>query len=206
MVKVEEVTEKNARPYAASAASESTDSLSSVSSVASSQAPIESESLVERLSALVDIIPPEKRASIGRAAGWVKRGGKLLGNVFWVVTTSALLVGLPLALSLEDEAKIMQQEREMEGQRDGQAVRVPFHSLLVTPTDLDNLPGLRCWPTPRSIPRQPQHPDREDLCHQASRIPHRRSPCVLHQSRYSALHIMLIFLFALPTPQDADRY
>lgn len=47
----------------------------------------------------------------------------MFGNVVWVVTTSALLVGLPLALSLEDEAKIMAQEREMEGQRDGQAVR-----------------------------------------------------------------------------------
>ncbi|KAG9000085.1 mitochondrial import receptor protein [Tulasnella sp. JGI-2019a] len=116
MVKVEEVSEKDTRPYTSSSASASTDSLSSVSSTASSQSPIEAESLVDRLAALVDIIPPEKRNSISRAAGWVKRGGKMLGNVVWVVTTSALLIGLPLALSLEDEAKIMAQEREMEGQ------------------------------------------------------------------------------------------
>lgn len=41
----------------------------------------------------------------------------------WILTTSALLVGLPLALSLEDEAKLVAQEREVEGQREGQAVR-----------------------------------------------------------------------------------
>ncbi|KAG8858427.1 mitochondrial import receptor protein [Tulasnella sp. 330] len=122
MVKVEEVSEKDTRPYASSAASASTDSLSSVSSTASSHSPIESESLIDRLSALVDIVPPGTRSNIARAAGWVTRGGKILGNVVWVVTTSALLVGLPLALSLEDEAKIMAQEREMEGQREGQAI------------------------------------------------------------------------------------
>jgi len=124
MVKVEEIKDKDAqtRPYAASsAASSSTDSLSSVSSVASSNH-IESESILDRLYALVDIIPPAKRDSIARVAGWVKRGGKFAGNALWVVTTSALLVGLPLALSLEDEAKIIAHERELEGQRDGQAM------------------------------------------------------------------------------------
>lgn len=37
----------------------------------------------------------------------------------WIVTTSALLVGLPLALSLEDEAKIVAQEQEMLAQQQG---------------------------------------------------------------------------------------
>ena len=43
----------------------------------------------------------------------------VVGNLVWIVTTSALLVGLPLALSLEDEAKIVAQEKEMLAQQQG---------------------------------------------------------------------------------------
>jgi len=52
-----------------------------------------------------------------------------VGNAVWIVTTSALLVALPLALVLEDEAKIVQQERELMAQQQGQqmlAAGTPF--------------------------------------------------------------------------------
>ncbi|KAG8915516.1 hypothetical protein FRC00_003486 [Tulasnella sp. 408] len=66
---------------------------------------------------------------------------------------NALLIGLPLALNLEGEAKIMAQEREHEGQREGQAV-------------LAN-PGLY----PQAIPKQsPALPLRADLYRQASSL------------------------------------
>ncbi len=37
----------------------------------------------------------------------------------WVVTTSALLVGLPFALAVEDESRIVAQEKEMMAQQQG---------------------------------------------------------------------------------------
>lgn len=132
MVKVEEVldADREKSPYASSSSSRTSSSLS-VSSIASSEAgdDLASESFVDRLSALIDIIPPTTRHSIStrvsKTAGFLKKGGKLAGNFVWVVTTSALLVGLPLALVLEDEAKIVQQEREIMAQQQGQQVCHP---------------------------------------------------------------------------------
>jgi len=125
MVKIEIVTDKdanpNASPYASTSSSRtsSSASLSSVSSELSAD-----ESLFDRLAALVDIVPPTTRHSISsrlsKAATFVKRGGKIAGNVIWVVTTSALLVALPLALTLEDEAKAVAMEQELLEQQQGQ--------------------------------------------------------------------------------------
>ncbi|KAG8931895.1 mitochondrial import receptor protein [Tulasnella sp. 419] len=125
MVKVSEVLDEDIHksPYASSESSRtaSTDSLASVSSTGSSP---ESESIIERISALVDIIPPKTRSNISekvsKTFGFLKTSSKVVGNVVWVVTTSALLVGLPLALSLEDEAKIVAQEKELQAQQQGQ--------------------------------------------------------------------------------------
>ena len=134
MVKVEIVEEKEtgSSPYASSSSSaaSSSTSLSSVSSELS-----QNETFFDRVAALVDIVPPTTRHSISSrfssAASFVKRGGKLVGNIVWVLTTSALLVGLPLALSLEDEAKIVAQEQEMMAQQQGaQQVKPPTHSSL----------------------------------------------------------------------------
>ena len=125
MVKVEEIRDKDYRsgsPYGSSEYSSSSDSVASTSSLSTASAP-EHETFSERLAALVDIVPPTTRQSLGNkisnAAGVIKWAGKIGGNIIWVVTTSALLVGLPLALALEDEAKIVQQEKEMLAQQQG---------------------------------------------------------------------------------------
>ncbi|KAJ7212219.1 mitochondrial import translocase subunit Tom22 [Mycena pura] len=120
MVKVEIVDESNS-PYGSDAASRtsSSTSLSSVSSELDAD-----ESFLDRLTALVDIVPPTTRHAISdrvsKSASLLKRGGKLAGNLVWILTTSALLVALPLALVLEDEAKIVAQEREILEQQKGQ--------------------------------------------------------------------------------------
>ncbi|CAE6529454.1 unnamed protein product [Rhizoctonia solani] len=126
MVKVEEIRDKDYRsgsPYGSSEYSSSSDSVASTSSSLSTASAPEHETLGERLAALVDIVPPTTRQSIrskvSNAASIAKRVGKIGGNIIWVVTTSALLVGLPLALALEDEAKIVQQEKEMLAQQQG---------------------------------------------------------------------------------------
>ena len=129
MVKVEIVEEKeqdSRSPYssASSSRTSSSVSLSSVGSELDGE-----ESFYERIVALADIIPPTTRQSIssklGRTASVVKTTGKVVGNLVWIVTTSALLIGLPLALVLEDEAKIVQQEKEMLAQQQGAQVSRP---------------------------------------------------------------------------------
>lgn len=122
MVKVEIVDEKDERNSVyASSSSSHTASTESLSSIGSEQ---EDETLFDRVAALVDIVPPSTRQSIyskvSKTASFFKKSGKVVGNVVWVVTTSALLVALPLALALEDEAKMVAQEREMFEQSQGQ--------------------------------------------------------------------------------------
>jgi import receptor subunit TOM22 len=135
MVKVEIVEEKDPQathssPYLspASSAASSDVSLSSVES----DSPVD-ESLLDRLAALKDIVPPTTRHSLtsklSNTASFLKRTTKIAGNVIWVVTTSALLIGLPLALILEDEAKVVAQENEMLAQQQGAQQMVSGSSL-----------------------------------------------------------------------------
>ncbi|KAG6917471.1 hypothetical protein DXG01_002448 [Tephrocybe rancida] len=124
MVKVSIVEEKDvtSSPYSTDDESR-TSSSASLSSVGSDASVDADETFFDRLSALVDIVPPTTRhtitSRISRTASFLKRGGKIAGNIVWVITTSALLVALPLALSLEDEAKIVAQEKEMMEQQQG---------------------------------------------------------------------------------------
>ncbi|KAH9985532.1 mitochondrial import receptor subunit Tom22-domain-containing protein [Russula vinacea] len=90
-------------------------------------------SLLDRIAALKDIVPPTTRHSlaskVSKTASFFKRTTKFAGNVIWVVTTSALLIGLPLALILEDEAKVVAQENEMLAQQQGAQQMVAGSSL-----------------------------------------------------------------------------
>ncbi|GLB38450.1 putative mitochondrial import receptor subunit Tom22 [Lyophyllum shimeji] len=117
---VEEKEEVRSSPYLTDDESR-TSSSASLSSV-SSELSVD-ETFFDRIAALVDIVPPTTRhtisSRISKTASLIKRGGKVAGNIVWVVTTSALLVALPLALSLEDEAKIVAQEKEMMEQQQG---------------------------------------------------------------------------------------
>ncbi|KAJ9108245.1 hypothetical protein QFC19_002493 [Naganishia cerealis] len=96
----------------------------SVSSVDSEEIRIEDETMLDRFYALKDIVAPSTRSKVvanwERTAQWVKTGSVWAGNAVWVITTSALLVGLPLALAMEDEARIVQQEKELQMQQSGQ--------------------------------------------------------------------------------------
>ncbi|KZS93202.1 hypothetical protein SISNIDRAFT_550186 [Sistotremastrum niveocremeum HHB9708] len=119
-VSIDDEKETGSSPYASTSSSRTSSSVS-LSSV-DSDTP-ESESFYDRLVALVDIVPPQTRHTISsrlsKTTSFLHRSGKVVGNLVWIVTTSALLVGLPLALILEDEAKIVQEERNMLAQQQG---------------------------------------------------------------------------------------
>lgn len=94
----------------------------------------EDETLGERLYALKDMVSPSTRAKVydtwNTSSSWAFWGGKLAGNAVWVVTTSALLIGLPLALAIENETMMVQQEKEMLAQQQG-AQQVSVHKGIV---------------------------------------------------------------------------
>lgn len=134
MVKVEEVAEKYAdqldreSDYITDDGEDVDFDSDDVSSVASDDVDdafdIANETLRDRVAALKDIVSPSTRLELARRwssiKGWTFTGSKWAGNAIWVVTTSAILVGLPLALAIEDEARIVQQEKELQMQQSGQ--------------------------------------------------------------------------------------
>jgi import receptor subunit TOM22 len=75
------------------------------------------ETLAERLLALRDIIPPTTRSFISSqvetTAGWIKSGLLFGGKTLWVVSTSALLLGVPWALAFAEEQQMVEMEKEM---------------------------------------------------------------------------------------------
>ncbi|EUC26763.1 hypothetical protein COCCADRAFT_31532 [Bipolaris zeicola 26-R-13] len=80
------------------------------------------ETFFERLSALQDMIPASTRRSVSSKAStissWFKSGLSMGGKTLWVVSTSALLLGVPWALAYSEEQMIVEQERaELQAQR-----------------------------------------------------------------------------------------
>lgn len=114
MVKIEEVSDEWSDASSVASLAESDVSDQELALYDPSQ-----ETLRERLAALKDMVPPTTRQSIAdtfhSGASWVKWTGGKLGNAAWIVTTSALVVGLPLMLSIEGEAAIVAQEKEYLG-------------------------------------------------------------------------------------------
>lgn len=90
------------------------------------------ESLADRLAALKDMIPPSTRSYIAGAfdstASWVRYGLSFSGKTIFVVSTSALLLGVPWALAFAEEQQMMEMEKEMKMRESGQEVRFYFSS------------------------------------------------------------------------------
>ncbi|KAI8943040.1 hypothetical protein NX059_001076 [Plenodomus lindquistii] len=96
-----------------------TDSESDTSSIHSLQP---DETLYERILALQDMIPASTRRSVSSKVNtltsWAKSGLFMGGKTLWVVSTSALLLGVPWALAYSEEQMIVEQERaELQAQR-----------------------------------------------------------------------------------------
>lgn len=80
---------------------------------------LDNESLLERLGALVDIVPPTFRQQVVNSAYTsVSLGftlGKTVGSAAWIISTALLLVYLPLSLELERDSMALQLENQMRG-------------------------------------------------------------------------------------------
>ncbi|OCK90539.1 mitochondrial import receptor subunit tom-22 [Cenococcum geophilum 1.58] len=104
-----------------------TDTDSDAESDISSVAP--DESLYERLTALQDIVPASYRRSLSNgvasATSWVRSGLMMGGKTLWVVSTSALLLGVPWALAYAEEQQVAEMEREMKMQQSANELLAP---------------------------------------------------------------------------------
>ncbi|EXJ78788.1 hypothetical protein A1O1_09190 [Capronia coronata CBS 617.96] len=92
-----------------------TDTDSEISDDASDAGALE-ESLIDRLSALRDIIPPKTRARITSISSSIVSATSSTvnysGKGLWVLATSILLLGIPYALALGEEQQYMEEERQ----------------------------------------------------------------------------------------------
>ncbi len=87
----------------------------------------EEETIADRLLALKDMIPPTTRSYIAgkveTTTNWVKSGLLFSGKTLWVVSTSALLLGVPWALAFAEEQQMVEMEKEMRMREMGGEVR-----------------------------------------------------------------------------------
>lgn len=85
------------------------------------------ETLLDRIVALKDIVPPAQRRYLSKtfnnSYGWVRSGVGFSGKALWVISTSALLLGVPWALAYAEEQQMIEMEREMKMQQSATDVR-----------------------------------------------------------------------------------
>ncbi|KAL9090302.1 MAG: hypothetical protein Q9165_005335 [Trypethelium subeluteriae] len=88
------------------------------------------ESLIDRVYALRDAIPPSTRravsSTLNTAYSYGMRAVSLGGKTLWIVSTSALLLGVPWALAFAEEQQMQEMEREMKMQQSANDVRWPY--------------------------------------------------------------------------------
>ncbi|GAP87681.1 putative mitochondrial import receptor subunit tom-22 [Rosellinia necatrix] len=75
------------------------------------------ETLGERLYALRDMVPPQTRgyivSTVSTATNAVKSALSFSGKTLWVISSSALLLGIPWALAWAEEQQVLEMEKEM---------------------------------------------------------------------------------------------
>ncbi|KAK7905872.1 mitochondrial import receptor subunit Tom22 [Exophiala xenobiotica] len=81
------------------------------------------ESLLDRLSALRDIVPPKARAKISSVTYSLYSATSTTvnysGKGLWVLATSILLLGIPYALALGDEQQFIEEEKQRQMMAEG---------------------------------------------------------------------------------------
>jgi len=105
-----------------------TDTDSEISSDEDDDLPTE-ETLADRLLALKDIIPPATRSyianTVSKTTYYVKGGLGFGGKALFVLSTSALLLGVPWALAFAEEQQQIDMEKEMRMREMGGEILTP---------------------------------------------------------------------------------
>jgi mitochondrial import receptor subunit TOM22 len=82
---------------------------------------IQDETILDRISALKDIIPAHRRDAIAHTFSTISSYGQMAafigGKAAYIFITSVLMLGIPYALSSEEDKLISEQERQMQLQQ-----------------------------------------------------------------------------------------
>ena len=82
----------------------------------------EDETFLERIAALRDIIPPKQRQAasnfFGTAVSVFRTVFSAGTSLTWAITTSALLLGVPLSMSILAEQQLIEMEKTFDLQKD----------------------------------------------------------------------------------------
>ncbi|KAL3232465.1 Mitochondrial import receptor subunit TOM22 [Nakaseomyces bracarensis] len=82
----------------------------------------QNETLMDRVKALKDIIPPQQRSRIcnvfSASVSMIKSAFSKSSSLTWTITTSALLLGVPLSLSMLAEQQLIEMEKTFDLQKD----------------------------------------------------------------------------------------
>ncbi|KAK6201220.1 mitochondrial outer membrane translocase complex, subunit Tom22 [Scheffersomyces amazonensis] len=89
----------------------------------------ENETVYDRIIALKDIIAPEQRDQIANLGStitsYITSGINSTGSLFWTLTSSALLLGVPLSLAILAETQLQEMEKDISLQQSAQDVLAP---------------------------------------------------------------------------------
>jgi import receptor subunit TOM22 len=90
---------------------------------------VANETMSDRLVALKDVIPPQYRsqlvAGFNGARSLLSSTFSVGGKALWVITTSSLLLGVPLSLSIISEQQLIEMEKEMKLSQSANDVLAP---------------------------------------------------------------------------------
>jgi len=82
---------------------------------------VQDETIIDRIVALKEIIPANQRDAIYRSVSKAYSFGSMAtfigGKAVYILITSILMLGIPYALSLEEDKMISEQERQMQAQQ-----------------------------------------------------------------------------------------
>jgi len=89
----------------------------------------DNETIYDRIVALKDIIAPQQRQQLCSTVDTIKScvhsGLTKSGSLLWGLTSSALLLGVPLSLAILAETQLQEMEKEMSLQQSAQDVLAP---------------------------------------------------------------------------------
>jgi len=87
------------------------------------------ETIVERVAALKDIIPPQHRVTVTETVkttySWLSSGLVFGAKAAWVLSTGALLIGMPFALAFAEEQQYIEMEKEVKMQQSANELLTP---------------------------------------------------------------------------------
>jgi mitochondrial import receptor subunit TOM22 len=91
---------------------------------------LQNETIFDRIVALRDIIPAQQRDAIARTVSKAYSYGSIAtfigGKAVYILITSILMLGIPYALSVEEDKMFAEQERQLQLQQGMSEVSVPY--------------------------------------------------------------------------------